>query len=32
MGVPGFLLFRWGRLEWKRNKQLKADGKVRDSQ
>ena len=29
-GVPGILLFLYGRSEWKRNKQLKAEGKVRD--
>ena len=32
IGIPGFLLFRWGHSEWKRNKQLKAYGKVQDSQ
>ena len=29
-GVPGILLFLYGRSEWKRNKQLKAEGKVKD--
>jgi len=29
-GVPGILLFLYGRSEWKRNKQLKEVGKVRD--
>ena len=29
-GVPGILLFLYGRSEWKRNKRLKAEGKVRD--
>ena len=29
-GVPGLLLFFWGKSEWSRNKKLKADGKVKN--
>ena len=29
--IPGFIAIRFGYLEWKRNKQLKSDGKVKES-
>jgi|TARA_B110000438_G_scaffold66231_3_gene66715 hypothetical protein len=29
-GVPGLLLFFWGKSEWSRNKKLKADGTVKN--